>query len=501
MRTKNLLSALALILIALACAGATAHAAPQAAIYYVSTAGSDTNPGTKAAPWGTVQHAADTIAPGDTVYLRGGVYNERVKMRASGTDGAFITFAAYPSETPVLDGTGLKVKGNNAALILLADRSYIKIIGLELRNFKTAKRNRVPVGILVNGAGQHIELRNNRVHDIETQVQTLEGGDAHGIAFYGTRAPDSLRDIVIDGNELYNLKLGSSESMVVNGNVERFAITHNRVHDNNNIGIDAIGFEGASPDVAYDRARDGVISDNVVYNIDSFTNPAYAGERSADCLYVDGGTRIVMERNIAQHCNIGIELASELAGGVTSYVTLRNNFVTQNSEPGISIGGYDKQRGSTQNCLILNNTLYNNDTRAQGNGELYVQYDTRNNIIRNNIFYAGAQGLFIGSWSKVMTANVVDNNLYYTQSSGEWQWQNKSYSSFANYQSATGNDAHSTASIDPRLVNIAAPNLHLQTNSPAINAGVTLSDSGITDIDGQPRVQGASIDLGADEVK
>lgn len=125
---------------------------------------------------------------------------------------------------------------------------------------------------------------------------------------------------------MYALKLGSSEALVVNGNVEHFAITNNIVRDSNNIGIDAIGFEGVAPDEAYDQARDGVIADNLAYNIDSFANPAYQGERSADCFYVDGGTRIVIERNIAHHCNIGVELASEHRGKATSYITLRNKF-------------------------------------------------------------------------------------------------------------------------------------------------------------------------------
>jgi len=41
---------------------------------YVATTGSDTNPGTLAAPWKTVQKAANTALPGQTVCVRGGVY-------------------------------------------------------------------------------------------------------------------------------------------------------------------------------------------------------------------------------------------------------------------------------------------------------------------------------------------------------------------------------------------------------------------------------------------
>src|SRR5271157_2479 len=72
--------------------------------FYVSTTGDDSNPGTQAAPWRTVQHAADTVGAGSTVNVRGGIYQELVSLKASGnaTDG-FIIFRSYPGETAVLD--------------------------------------------------------------------------------------------------------------------------------------------------------------------------------------------------------------------------------------------------------------------------------------------------------------------------------------------------------------------------------------------------------------
>jgi hypothetical protein len=65
--------------------------------FFVSTTGNDSNPGSQAAPWRTVQHAADTARAGSTVNVRGGTYEELVSVNVSGnsSDG-FITFRSYP---------------------------------------------------------------------------------------------------------------------------------------------------------------------------------------------------------------------------------------------------------------------------------------------------------------------------------------------------------------------------------------------------------------------
>ena len=96
-----------------------------------------------------------------------------------------------------------------------------------------------------------------------------------------------------------------------------------------------------------------------------------------------------------------------------------------------------------------------------------------------------------------MTNNVMNNNLFFGGTT--WQWKNVNYATFAAYQSGTGNDANGLNNVNPLLVNAAAGDLHLQAGSSAINAGQTIPEAGSLDIDGQARVQGASIDMGADE--
>ena len=66
-------------------------------------------------------------------------------------------------------------------------------------------------------------------------------------------------------------------------------------------------------------------------------------------------------------------------------------------------------------------------------------------------------------------------------------------------RAGTGNDAHSLFA-NPQFVDDAAPDLHLQETSPAINAGDNSTTVGNTDFDGDDRILGGIVDIGADEV-
>lgn len=72
--------------------------------YYVSPSGSDRNPGTLAAPFRTIQKAANIMVAGDRCYIRAGIYRETVTPAHSGTKTAPITFEPYKSEVVTISG-------------------------------------------------------------------------------------------------------------------------------------------------------------------------------------------------------------------------------------------------------------------------------------------------------------------------------------------------------------------------------------------------------------
>jgi len=475
--------------------------------FYVATTGDDSNPGTETAPWRTVQHAADTVRAGSTVNVRGGVYEELVNIKTSGnaTDG-YITFRSYPGETAVLDA-GHIVPNGRSGILTIHDKSYVRIEGFEIRNFRTAEHRLTPLGISIMGAGSHIELLKNNVHHIE---QTFNGRDGpghgangFGIAVYGTDAKTPISELVIDGNEVHHLQTGSSESLVVNGNVINFRITHNVVHDNNNIGIDVIGFERTAPDPAVDQARDGVVSGNLVYNITSKGNPAYGDDVNSDGIYVDGGTRILIEQNVMHDVDFGIELASEHKDRATSYITARNNLIYHCHTAGVSIGGYAPERGHTDHSTVVNNTLYENDTSDTGSGEFQMQWNMADDIFENNIVYAGPRCLITLNRSQVeknQSPVTIDHNVYYCASGANastWKESAATVTGFDQYVQATGNDRHSRF-LDPHFVDPGTNDFHLRSDSPAIAAGTTDGvPVGELDLEGAPRVKSGNIDIGS----
>lgn len=473
-------------------------------VRYVATDGNDANDGGIAAPWKTIQHAVDTASAGDAICVREGAYNELVTITKSGSSAAGpIVLQAVPGDAAVIDGAGLPIPNGQNGLLTLVDVSHVVVQGLELRNYVTGSTSKVPIGLYLTGAGTQIRILGNHIHDIRNTGNGC-AANAFGLKVDGTRAPASINQLVIDGNDIHDLVLGCSESFSLDGNVEQWTIRNNTVHDTNNIGIGAIGFEGVAPDPAFDQARDGVIFGNTVYNISSYGNPAYGNEYAADGIYVDGGTRILIERNRVHHVDLGIEVASEHAGRTSSDVIVRNNLVYFGNSAGISIGGYAANVGGSERVKILGNTLLANDQQGTGSGEFQIQYHASDNLFANNLVYASSGGVLVSAYTgDTIAPAVLDNNLYWVTAGGadpSWVWKGVEYNSLTAFRAGSAQDAQALWA-NPQLLNLSAPDLQVASGSPAIDAGQDPGGSlvGSVDFAGKPRIVGAAIDIGAYE--
>ncbi len=500
--------------------------------FWVSTTGNDSNPGTFALPWKTIQHAATTVTAGATVNVMGGVYNEWVSFPNSGTAVAPITFQSYPVvngttvQPAVIDGTGLVTASGTKGLITISGaRSYITVNGFELRNVVSASK--ISCGVYITGSGTGVQILNNLVHNVSATC---------GLFAYGT-SQTPITQLVISGNEFYNLKTGSSESMTMNGNVTHFQITNNIVHDNNNIGIDIIGYERTGP-AGYDEASYGVVSGNTVYNISGIANSGESEEYDADGLYCDGCAYTTFENNVIFQVDYGIETTSEntrcLITGTEwpgqdfvgtpatgtypcygRYATVRNNLFYYENAAGNSIGGYALAKakggggnggGSSFHDVFVNNTLFDNGTQPgnatvgtpSGDFETQYQLGTQQaDYFENNVIYESASSPYSVSpnmWinSYVPSTQVYPPGLTYTGAPATLNWNLygsdagyvegtsilwadvSSFTSFSDYQTTTGEDANSI-NADPLFVNFGdtPPNVYTNTDSPVVGAGST----------------------------
>ena len=90
----------------------------RAATYHVSTRGNNANRGTSAAPFRTIQYAADIAQPGDVILVHAGIYRERVSPARGGVSEAKrIVYEAAPGENVVITGAEeakhwVRVKGD-----------------------------------------------------------------------------------------------------------------------------------------------------------------------------------------------------------------------------------------------------------------------------------------------------------------------------------------------------------------------------------------------------
>jgi hypothetical protein len=74
--------------------------------YFVAVDGRDSNSGTSVTePFRTIDRACQMVQPGDTCWIREGVYRETVRVTRSGRANKPVTFARFPAEHVIVDGS------------------------------------------------------------------------------------------------------------------------------------------------------------------------------------------------------------------------------------------------------------------------------------------------------------------------------------------------------------------------------------------------------------
>jgi len=168
--------------------------------YYVATpasGGNDANPGTFAQPWASWEEAftSTDVNPGDTVFIRGGVYyttvvtGQGIGMTRNGTADNWIVYINYPGEKPIMDfgnitADDILYPGARNDGIRTNGVNYVKLIGVTVRNVKQYFNRNYARGIYLRNGIVSIEnctAYNCWGHGFHMEHNTDDGGNIHYI--------------------------------------------------------------------------------------------------------------------------------------------------------------------------------------------------------------------------------------------------------------------------------------------------------------------------------
>lgn len=425
---------LALSLAAWRAPAAAPLAAPHAAaVYYVSPAGDDANPGTADRPWRTISQAARTLAAGDAVWIGAGIYRERVIPQNSGSDAAhLITYAAQPGAAATLDGSGIPVPVDEG-LMHIAGQAYILVSGLRIVHSAYS-------GILVDQSS-HIVVAGNATYDTASS----------GIGVWGSRY------ITVTGNDVaLACSNGMQESLTLAG-TDGFEISRNHVH-NGAAGYDKEGI----------GVKDGASNGRVYQN--------HVHDTTAVGIYVDAWDKHTSNIDVYQNVvhdavSDGIALASEM-GGLLEHIRVYDNIAYHNGTVGVWISACCSGAPAhpVRDVRIVNNTLYGNGWEPWGGGiAIDRNPDAQDIVIRNNLCSQNLSFQIAVDPVAPTQTLAVDHNL------------------IDGYRGGEGETAGADPVVgDPRLVAPLQADFHLQPDSPAIDRGAPL-DAPAMDCDGNAR--------------
>ena len=442
-----------------------------ACTHRVAADGSDDNPGTAEAPWRTIQHAADTAQPGDTVCVGSGDYSAEGELffSNSGTAEAPITFAAAPGETVTVN-----------ALTLNPGTSYLSLVGFAVQGF--------PIwGVTLRGDNHHVLLSHLDVSGGGAGVRLTEGNSGED------PASGPVSDVILEDSVIRD-----SEATAVDCTPGPCDQTIFRRLEISGSGLEA-GFGGDG--LGLERGRDVLVEDCFIHDnggdgID-LNSRDFAGN-------VPG---IVVRRNrVARNHLQGIKL---WAGG-----RMENNVVWGQGIAPVALGMHPGAYEVVNNTIAYN--MYSTDyserdyalVAAYPNSDTGISAATQLTLV-NNIFAFntspqvgdGPTGIYLGEGVQL----TEHHNLYWSREDGEIEAEfvttrdpvfSRAEISDGTWASVTG-QGQGDVTGDPLFVSgWSEVDLHLQAGSPAVNAGsagVAPSD----DAEGRPR-SGAP-DIGAYE--
>jgi PKD repeat protein len=188
------------------------------------------------------------------------------------------------------------------------------------------------------------------------------------------------------------------------------------------------------------------------------------------------------------NCVIRQNLAAYYGGGATSSTLIRC-WIADNIS--LSEGG-GAAFGALTNCVIVGNV-------ATNGGGIFANFGGVLNhctVVGNSALNGGGMFGYTNAWAynSIIYSNTAPNGANYSgQPWGISIWF------FGCCTTPLPDYAYNSISNDPAFVDFASRNFHLQPTSPCIEAGLNEYALAALDLDGNPRIVGPQVDIGAYE--
>jgi len=393
------------------CATGPMHAATYV-VDQAAPAAADANPGAEQSPFKTVQRAVNEAKPGDTILVMAGKYDERVRVKTSGTEGQPITLRAVPRRSAILNGFDLQA-------------SYIRIEGFEI----TAEKPATAVQL----GGNQCEVLDNYIHHMMVGVAGTVGKPSPDGK---TRDYAAVAHNRIAYNKVYHsqygLMLGGEDWLVENNEVNRlFMYTPGNRYDD----CDYSRFFGKGCVQRYNYYHGSTSAEIRTAHVDCLQTFTVNGEIAQD---------LVFENNTCFdfHQMCMVESAPHI-GSVRGW-TFRGNIMSANSRT--LSGGWGPDIIQTQDVTIDHNTISTVRWACIG---LRGQEST-NGQIRNNILCDAEC--------------AVDDRMDFTPAKPVMEYN-------LTFKTRPVSGEKNINGEDPLFVDAANRNFRLRKGSPAIGAG------------------------------
>jgi hypothetical protein len=519
-----------------------AHAAGTA--YYVNCATNSNGSGSQSSPWNTLSSVnATTFQPGDQILFDDGTTcNGMLAPKGSGNSSASITISSYGSgASPVINGG---TNSSNAAAVELTNQSYWIIENLTVTG--GYYRNVWITGNQANTTFTSFQLNNLTVHSNGDLINNFWMTGTGGVIVEPCNATTTLSNIVINGVTAYDehqsgiqvghyelsssskqgnapdcsMGLGSSQpanTVVQNVTIENstsysndadgaeiFSATtinmeHNVFYGNGNgAGGAGIGLNGEG--AWWDNTNGMTAQFNEAYR--NKTGKGDGGGLDNDMNSYNNLVQYNYLHDNDAYCVSVFSAAHEKK----NFTTIRYNICTnngQNSSHASSGDIYVKMLGTggtVDGLAIYGNTFARASTSGPAMNDEASFTGTQPDFFKDNIVYR-AFGQMLYTSDAILQVN--DNDYWTTGTAGTFVYNSVSYTSFSSYKSGSGQDANSLNS-DPKLNNptdhsngFPTVSYTLQSGSPAIGAGVLISNNGSRDFFGNSVSSSSAPNIGA----